>query len=175
MDRPVGVAEHFARHEDEVGLALVDDAVGLGGLGDHADGGGGDGGFVADASREVDLIAGREGNFGVGDVAAGRAVDQVNAVFAQEAGKLNRVVDGPAAFRPVASGDADKQGQMGGPDTAHFIDNLEKETGAVFKTAAVGVGALVGERRVELVEQVAVGGVNFDQVEAGGEGRRWAA
>ncbi len=45
--------------------------------------------------------------------------------------------------------------------------HLEPETGAVLQAAAVFVGAAVLERRVELRDQVAVGGVHLDAVEAG--------
>lgn len=45
---PVGVAEQLARQQDEVSLSGADDLVGLGRLGDHADGSGGDFGLAAD-------------------------------------------------------------------------------------------------------------------------------
>ncbi len=85
VDGPVGIAEHFASQEDEVGFAVFDDAVGLGGFGDHADGGGGDVGLSADAGGEGDLVAGGDGDFGVGRVASRRAIDEVDGVFAKEA------------------------------------------------------------------------------------------
>ena len=91
-------------------------------------------------------------------------------MFAEEASKFNGVVDGPAAFNPIGSGDADEEGQVGGPCGANGVDDLEQQAGAVFKTAAVGIGALVGKRRQELMNQVAVGGVNLDEVKARREG-----
>ncbi len=59
---------------------------------------------------------------------------------------------------------------MFGPGSADGVDDAEEQADAVFKAAAVFVGALVGEGREEFVEQVAVGGVNLDEVEAGAEG-----
>ena len=59
---------------------------------------------------------------------------------------------------------------MLGPGSADGADDLERETDAVFEAAAVLVGTVVGERGEELVEQIAVGGVDLDEVEAGGGG-----
>jgi hypothetical protein len=51
--------------------------------------------------------------------------------------------------------------------------HLEQQPRAVLDAAAVVVGALVGAVRQELVEQIAVGAVHLDAVEAGG--RRFSA
>ena len=57
-----------------------------------------------------------------------------------------------------------------GPDRlAHSGDDLDREPCAVLRCAAVGVGAGVGRRREELVDQVAVGGVDLDAVEPCGD------
>ena len=57
---------------------------------------------------------------------------------------------------------------MLGPSGADGANDLEGKANAVVEAAAVVVGALVGEGREKFVEEVAVGGVNFDEVEAGG-------
>ena len=54
---------------------------------------------------------------------------------------------------------------MGGPCGADDIDDLEQESNAVVEGASIRVAALVGEGREEFVEQVAVGGVDLDEVE----------
>jgi hypothetical protein len=59
---------------------------------------------------------------------------------------------------------------VSGPCGADRVDDLKQQADAVFEAAAVGIGALVGEGRKELVEQVAVGGVDFNEVKASGEG-----
>ena len=51
---------------------------------------------------------------------------------------------------------------------AHRLEHLDAEAHAVLERAAVGVGPLVAARREELVDQVAVGAVDLDAVEAAG-------
>lgn len=58
---------------------------------------------------------------------------------------------------------------MVGPSGAHGVDDLEQKTSAVFEASAVGIGALIGERGEKLVEEVAVGSVDFNEVKAGSE------
>ena len=49
-------------------------------------------------------------------------------------------------------------------------DDAEREAAARLGRSAVLVGAAVRERREELVEEVAVRGVDLDDLEAGGDG-----
>ncbi len=52
----------------------------------------------------------------------------------------------------------------------HGLDraqDFEPEAGAVFQAAAIFVAAAVFERRVELRDQIAVRGMDFDAIEAG--------
>ena len=56
------------------------------------------------------------------------------------------------------------------PDVDHRFGDFERKPRAVLDAAAIGVGAAVGAVAQELVEQVAVGAVQFDAVEAGGLG-----
>ena len=56
------------------------------------------------------------------------------------------------------------------PDGGHGVDHFERKAGAVFDAAAIGVGAPVGSVTQELVEQVAVGAMQFHAVEPRGFG-----
>lgn len=170
VERPIRIAEHGAGEEDEIGVAFGNDRVGLMRVSDHANGGGGYGGFCADAGGEWGLEGGADGDFGVGNLTTGGDIDEVDSVGAQVTGKDDGIVDGPAIVGPVSGGDADEEGKMVGPGGADGVDNLEWEADTVVETAAIGVGALIGERREEFVEQIAVGGVDLDEVEARGEG-----
>ncbi len=79
----------------------------------------------------------------------------------------DRLLQRPAAVDPVAGRDADGQRQLGRPGRAHRRDDLEQEARAAGEVAAVAIAALVGERREELVQQVAVRRVHLEQAEAG--------
>ena len=83
MERPVGIAEHLSGKEDEIGLAGGNDAVGLNGIGNEADGGRGNVGFAPDSGGKLNLKTGTDGNLRVGDLAAGRNIDQVDATIAE--------------------------------------------------------------------------------------------
>lgn len=58
---------------------------------------------------------------------------------------------------------------MPGPDAANGLNDLEGESNAIVEAAAVLVGAVVREGREELVKEIAVGGVDFDEIEPGGQ------
>ena len=67
---------------------------------------------------------------------------------------------------PVRSGPA---------SAADHLRNLQHQLGAVLDRAAIGIGALVGAVLGELIEQIAVGAVDFDAVETGRQRIRGAA
>lgn len=167
-----GVSEGFAGHEDEVGFLVSDDAGGLLGFGDHADGGGHDSRVAFDGIGEGDLEAGGEGDFDVGDDVAGGAVDEVDRFFFEAFGEGDGIFEGPAAFvvGPVGAGEADGEWSGFVPDFADFADGFEEEADAVFEGAAVVVRAVVGEWGEEFVDEVSVGGVEFDELVAGVDG-----
>ena len=64
--------------------------------------------------------------------------------------------------------DADA-GALGAGDGCHSLGHFKHQFGAVLDSAAIGIGALVGAVLGELVEQIAVGAVDLDAVETGGE------
>src|ERR1700733_1916969 len=56
------------------------------------------------------------------------------------------------------------------PDLAHLVYYFEQESAAVLDRTTILVGASIGSGIEKLVEQVAIGGVYFDTVEAGRQG-----
>lgn len=72
-------------------------------------------------------------------------------------------------FETVGGGDAEEERRGVGDGGADSVDDLEREAGAVLERTAVVIGALVGDGGEEGVEEVSVGVVDFDNVDAGGE------
>ena len=174
MKRPVGIAEQFASEKDEVCLAGPDDLVCLGWFGDHADGGGGDLGFAVDGVGVVNLVAGAYGNLLGRVIAAGGDVYEIDLCLLKEFREGDGLGEIPAwterLWGPVGRGDSDEERKVWGPCGADGANDLEGETYAIFEASPIFVSAMVGERGEELVQEVAVCGVDFDQVEACGKG-----
>src|ERR1039458_770439 len=96
-------------------------------------------------------------------------VDEIDAVLLENASERDGLIEVPTAVGPVSGGDADEEGQVLGQLSANGIDGFDKQTDTVFEAATVAVCPPVGERRKEFVEQVAMGRVDFDDVESGGK------
>ena len=94
---------------------------------------------------------------------------------AKRPGDLDRVVGVDAARRPVGRRDPHGHRPVRRPHLAYGVEDLEREAQPVGQRAAVLVGALVGQRREERREQVAVRAVQLEQVEARARRRAAAA
>ena len=57
----------------------------------------------------------------------------------------------------------------------HDLRDLKHQPGAVLDTPAIGVGPFVGAVLSELIEQIAIGAMDFDAVKSGGQRIRGAA
>ena len=79
MQRPIGVAQHLAGEQHDVGLIVADDLVGLRRRGDHADRGGGDIRLATNSLGERRLIAWPDGDIRLLNIAARRAIDHIDA------------------------------------------------------------------------------------------------
>src|SRR6185312_14481964 len=163
---PARVVEHAARERDHVGLAGGYDVLGLFRFGDQADRHGGDARRLLHALRQRYLVAGAERNLLQGRYAARGDVDPVDAALLQFLGKFDRLRQVPAALDPIGGGDADADRLLLREGFAHRIEDLERIAHAVLERAAIFVGALVRNRRQELMQQVAVRAVHLDCVDA---------
>jgi len=95
-------------------------------------------------------------------------VDEISARVGRPIGKADRLGEIPrlAVGEPVGRRDADEQRLVVGPHLADSRDDLQGEPDPPLEVAAVGVVTCVCHRREELVEQVAVGSMDFGDLEA---------
>jgi hypothetical protein len=94
-------------------------------------------------------------------------VDHVDAHVLEQAGEGDRVREIPAVLDVFAGGDADEHEEVRRERLADGASDVDGELGARLEGAVVLVGAEVGVWREELVEEIAVGGVYLDRLEAG--------
>jgi hypothetical protein len=146
VPRPARVIEDAAGERDEVGVPGADDRFRLLEGGDQADRDDGHVHRALDRAGERDLVARADGDLLARVEAAGRDVDRRAPALLKCAGELNGLLDIPPAFDPVGAGDAHGHGLVGGEDGAHGIEHFERKAHAVFKAAAIFVGALVRQR-----------------------------
>ncbi|MNF96075.1 hypothetical protein D3C84_788530 [compost metagenome] len=107
--------------------------LGLGRLGNHAYGTGGNVGFFADTFSEARLVAGPGRNFRVDRRTTRRNIDQVYAKGFETSRQLDGLIRVPAIFYPVRGRDPDKQRQFFRPHRTHGFSNLQHQANAVFK------------------------------------------
>ncbi len=162
---PAQVVEQGAGEGDRIRLAVLQDRLGLGGLRDQADGDGGKPGLGLDARREGHLVARPHGDCLFRREAAGGDVDRRGAPGLQGLGQGEGALEVPAARDPVRGRDAHPDRASRRHRRAHRLEAFEGEAHPVLQGAAIGVAAGVGERREELVQQVAMGPVQLHPVD----------
>jgi hypothetical protein len=85
-------------------------------------------------------------------------------------GDFNRIFECPRRAAAIDGGQAQKYRLVPGPHRAHGLGDLHARTHAAFEITAVGVFAPVDQRRQKLMDQIAMRGVNFDDIVAGVDG-----
>ena len=110
------------------------------------------------------LVLGAQCDFLQGRHAARGDVHELRSGLFEQNRQFTGLVDRPAAIDPVGARDAHAQRATKG--FAHGLEHFQRKTDTVFKRATVLVGALVGQRRQELVQQIAMRGVQLDGLDA---------
>ena len=152
----------------QVGAAGHQDRVDVIGLVDVADCHGGDARLVADAVGERRLEHAAIHGLGLIEVWPGRHIDDVDAGARCSMRAISTASSGVMPSSPTQSLAEMRTeiGLCGRPYLAHGMENLEREAHTVLEVAAVVVGAVVGERRDEGRQQIAVRVVQLEHVEA---------
>src|SRR6266446_5889887 len=91
---------------------------------------------------------------------------RVAAALLERLCKGDSLVAGPAAYYPVGAGHAHGDRTLGRKGGAHSLKDVKRKAHAVLKAATILVVASVGERREELVQQIAVSAVELDGIDA---------
>ena len=138
-------------------------------LGDQPDRDRGQARLRLDPLSEGHLVAGRERDLLARGEPAGGNVDRGRAPALEGVGQFHRLLEGPAALDPVGGRDAHPDRLARRDRLAHRLEAFQRKPHPVGERAAVLVGALVGERRQELVQQVAVRPVQLEPVDAEGQ------
>ena len=140
------------------------------GIGDQSHRTGEQARVAPDALGELNLVAGTHRNPCTGHVATGRGIHEVDPPLAKNAGELHGLFDVPATLAPVRAREANEKGKVGRPYDTYRVDDPQHEPDAVFEAPAICVCARVTERRKKLVQQVAVGTMEFHDLESSGQG-----
>ncbi len=155
----------------QIGLFLAHNLFGELRRGNKPDGHGYKPRMLLDQRGEIDLMAGG----GRRDLRSGRQVARRhhNIVDTQRfelPGKGDGLVDTLSVRMPVGGIDPDAERLLLRPDRPDRAHHFERKPHAVLHRAAIDVGAVVGDRRQELVQQIAVRRVDLENIEAGPAG-----
>ena len=166
---PAWIGKQCAAQRHHVGAAFPDDAVRLHRLVDHAHRAHRNTGRLLHRFGEMDLIAGAGAQTLQRRVAAARTADISDACIAIGLGDLDRLFEREAAVDPVGQRHACPKHEVryGFCDAARDLDG---KTHAVFERPAPLVVAPVRQWRQELMQQIAMRRMQFDEVEAGAFG-----
>ena len=166
MPGPARIVHGAAGENDEIGSSGRNDLLRLPGAGDQPDRHRGHSSFLAHLLAELDLVAGRERNLLPRVEAAGGDVHVV-AASALSSRASTTVSSGvqPPSTQSVA--DTRMPTGFSAGNTARTAAKTSSGKRMRFcGAAAVFVGALVRQRRHELVQQIAVAAVQLDQIVA---------
>lgn len=109
-------------------------------------------------------------------LAAGRHVQEVDTALREEGRQPRGLVEGPTLLdlrdllQPVGGTDPQEQGHVLGNHGPDALDNFQSQPHAVLKAATVLVGSLVGDRREELMQEIAVSVVDLNHIESSLDG-----
>src|SRR5579885_133039 len=139
MKRPVGIAQKFTRHQDQVCLPCAQNVVRLRRIGDHPHGAREDSCLPANLLGKMRLVSRTDRDLHAGHKAAGRDIHQIDSAQAQLSGESNGFLYVPAAIGPVCGGNAHEKRLLIRPPLEHGIDHTHQGTAPVLQRAAINI------------------------------------
>ena len=131
---------------------------------------------LLDLLGQVEIVAlllehaGHHQALGLGEVeVAGGDMQQIGLAVHQ-LGKLHALLQGVAALHVLGAAEAHLDEEVLAAVLADAVDDHEQQAGPVLQAAAEAVGAVVGQRGEELVDEPAVAGVDHGHLETAGLG-----
>ena len=149
----------------QIGAARRDDRIHMVGLRDVADGHRGDADLIADAVGKRRLEHPAVDRLGLDRGLPGGYVDQIHARLLERVRDHHRIVHGDAAIHPVGGRDSHRHRLVRWPCSAHGAEHFERIAQSICQTATKFIRAVVGQRRDERRQQIAVRGMQLDHVE----------
>lgn len=114
--------------------------------------------------RHLEMLLERRGQIGLDLLLGGGDVQQIRARIDEAAGQFEAVFDAVG----LAGGRVAVEQQVVITDSAaDALDNAHAEPAAVIKRSAIFIGATIAVGHEELVDEVAMGAVGLDGIEAG--------
>src|SRR5260221_1911926 len=166
MPRPARIVENGPRKRDQVGIAGTDNGLALLKLRNEPDSDHGYACCFLSGAGEWHLMARTKGGRGGRGETAARNVNRGAATCLQRLSKRDCLVDVPAAVSPVGAGYAHRNRTISREGGAHRVKDFERKPHAVLQAATILIVAPVGERRQELVQQIAVRAVELDGMDS---------
>ena len=170
MQGPIGVAQQHARQIDPIRMAFIQNGLRLLRFRNQANRGSDDAGTFFHCRRARHLIARPKRDLLARVIAAGRHIHEIHAKRLEAARQFHGFFRGPAAIHPIRMRNAHTQHGIGRHGSAHGGGDFKRQARAAFKIAAPTIIALIGQRAQELMQQVTMRGMQFDQPIAGLDG-----
>src|SRR5262252_4930646 len=164
MPSPARIPHRAASKTDHVGFARGHDVFGLLVTGDQPDGHRCDAAFFFYLLGERRLITGREWNFLSWVESPGGHVHVVHAASLEFLRQHDGLFRRPAAINPIRCRDSHPDGLLFRKYLTNRLEHFDRKTNAVLGRAAIFVGALVGNRRHELMQQITMAAVQLDDI-----------
>ncbi len=137
VKRPVGLAQEFASHFDQVRLALAKNRVCLRRVGNHSNCCGEKTRFAFDFGSKRNLISRSDRNLRTRNSSPGGAVNHIHAERTELARKFDGLINVPPLVHPVRRGDAHEERIILRPDPANGSNDFAEKPRAIVERATM--------------------------------------